>query len=71
MGKTNEAKQETKLVNEQGFRVFLAKRNLAEEIVKTHINIVKESDKHLKKRDGGKKIEKGIMRAILIADAVK
>lgn len=58
MRKTNVAKQETKLVNEQDFRVFLAKRNLAEEIVQTHVNIVKESDKQVKEREGGKKIDK-------------
>lgn len=58
MQKTNVAKQETKLVNEQGFRVFLAKRNLAEGVVQAHINIVKEFEKYLKERDSDKKIDK-------------
>jgi hypothetical protein len=47
-----------KSVDEQGFRVFLAKRNLTEKAVKAHISIVKEFEEYLKKRDGDNEIDK-------------
>jgi hypothetical protein len=49
-------KQERKIVDEQGFRVFLAKRKLAEKTVKAHISIVKEFEEYLKEKDGSNEI---------------
>jgi len=47
-------------VDEQGFRVFLAKRNLTEEVVQAHIGIVKEFERYLKERDSDDEIEKAV-----------
>ena len=38
-------------MDEQGFRVFLAKRNLTEKAVKAHISIVKEFEEYLEEKD--------------------
>ncbi len=51
-------KYEMNSVDEQGFRVFLAKRNLTEKAVKAHISIVNEFEKYLKDRDSGNEIDK-------------
>lgn len=45
-------------MDEQGFRVFLAKRNLTEKAVKAHISIVKEFEDHLKGKDRSIEIDK-------------
>jgi len=45
-------------VDEQGFKVFLAKRNLTEKAVKAHLNIVKEFEEYLKERDSSNEIDK-------------
>jgi hypothetical protein len=47
-----------KSVDEQGFRVFLAKRDLAEKAVKAHISIVKEFEEYLKERNSDNEIDK-------------
>lgn len=45
-------------MKEQGFRAFLATRNLTEKAVKTHISIVKEFEEYLKDRDSSNEIDK-------------
>lgn len=50
--------QEIEIVDEQGFRVFLAKRQLAEKTVKAHMRIVKEFEKYLEKRNSNNTIDK-------------
>jgi hypothetical protein len=45
-------------VDEKGFRVFLARRNLTEKAVRAHIIIVKEFEEHLKETDSSNEIGK-------------
>ncbi len=45
-------------MDEGGFRVFLAKRNLAEEAVLAHINIVRDFEKYLKEKDSASDVDK-------------
>lgn len=44
-------------MDEQGFRVLLAKRNLTEEAVKARISIIKEFEKYLKDKDSSNEID--------------
>jgi hypothetical protein len=45
-------------VNEPGFRAFLAKRNLTEEAVKSHISTVREFEKYLEEKYGDDNLSK-------------
>jgi len=45
-------------LDERGFRVFLAERNLAEDVVLAHIRILKEFEKYLKEKDAAIEVEK-------------
>ncbi len=45
-------------MDESGFRVFLAKRNLAEEAVLAHISIVRDFEKYLKEKDAASDVSK-------------
>lgn len=47
-----------KSLDEQGFRRFLAKRNLTEKVVKAHIDIVRQFEDHLKVKDKTNGIER-------------
>lgn len=47
-----------KRVDEQGFRLFLADRNLTEKAIKAHVNIVKEFEEYLKGRNSSNEIDK-------------
>jgi hypothetical protein len=53
-------KYELKSVDEQGFRVFLAKRNLTEKDVMAHVSIVREFQEHLKEKNGSNEIDKAM-----------
>ncbi len=44
-------------MDEQGFRVFLAKRNLTKKTVKAHVRIVKEFEEYLRDRDSSNEID--------------
>lgn len=48
---------ETKLIDEREFAVFLAKRNLTEDVIQAHISIVKEFEKYLKEKDSENEID--------------
>ncbi len=50
--------QEMRILDEQGFRAFLTKRQLPEKTVKAHISIVKEFEKYLRKRNSNNTIDK-------------